>query len=593
MLATVLDSLAPFTAKEQALWALAAIEGDAAETALRDALAADATCVVVLAARVCGARRCRSAARGLERLLGHERAQVRQAAAEALAHCGDRSSLPQIFASLASTDEAVTRHSLIYAIHRLAATNDLLQLAQEAEADVRSVSLRLLDQPPRSAVPLAAALAAIGSPDARLREAGIFVVRRHPEWSDVIADTLRQWLASPKLPPELDPAVYELVSELLANRSISGVAAESLAGYQAAGQGERIGRLLQAIERSRLREIPGELVGALKQLIDDRDAAVRSAAMRTIGVLGIVQLDRELSAIAADARQPTPCRLAALHALRGRRADAIQDGWDVLVAGLAADAPAVDRLMAFEVISVGQLTKEQLREFLPLVAGDPLMAPSGLIPLLQRSLVDAPVGDVFDYVDAALRGGWMPSAADVQPLLDKLVTFDADRTAQLQEMIDVATGGQRERLQSLTPLLSSGDVNRGRSVFMTSQAACAKCHRIGREGGSIGPELTRIGAARTARDLLESIVVPAATIAQGYELHQLVTTDGRSLVGAIIGQDDAHLLLRNTSGAEQRIARSDIEQIQRSSGSIMPDGLDRVLTQDELRDVIAYLVSLR
>ena len=66
------------------------------------------------------------------------------------------------------------------------------------------------------------------------------------------------------------------------------------------------------------------------------------------------------------------------------------------------------------------------------------------------------------------------------------------------------------RLMALEPLLRGGDVEPGRIVF-ERKAGCANCHQIGEQGGVLGPDLTKVGAIRAGRDLIESIVMPSAT----------------------------------------------------------------------------------
>jgi putative heme-binding domain-containing protein len=140
-------------------------------------------------------------------------------------------------------------------------------------------------------------------------------------------------------------------------------------------------------------------------------------------------------------------------------------------------------------------------------------------------------------------------------------------------------------------LLSGGDPVRGRAVFLGSKVACATCHRLGDAGGLVGPDLTRIGAIRSGYDLLESIFWPSSTFAQGYEPYTAATADGRILEGLIARQDADVLILRDSSGAETRLRRDDIEELRRSETSLMPDGLGRALTRDELRDLLAFLRS--
>lgn len=152
---------------------------------------------------------------------------------------------------------------------------------------------------------------------------------------------------------------------------------------------------------------------------------------------------------------------------------------------------------------------------------------------------------------------------------------------------------QRALLSKLEPLLTGGDPARGRTVFFGRTVACAGCHRVGAEGGTVGPDLTKIGAVRAGRDLVEAIVAPSSTFAQGYTPYRVDLTDGSVLRGVIARQTDQTLVMRDAAGAETRIPRGEIADLKPSPAPVMPEGLDRGLTPEQMRDLLAYLQSLR
>jgi putative heme-binding domain-containing protein len=196
-------------------------------------------------------------------------------------------------------------------------------------------------------------------------------------------------------------------------------------------------------------------------------------------------------------------------------------------------------------------------------------------------------------LESSLRAGWRPPEADLRALLDAVPSLPADRRAALLSLNAEGLRDRRARLAEFEPLLSGGDPDRGRSVFFGAKVACATCHRLGDSGGRIGPDLTRIGAIRSGHDLLESILWPSSTFAQGYESYTVATADGRVLGGMIARQDATVLVLRDSSGADTRLRRDDIEELSRTETSLMPEGLGRSLTRDEFRDLLAFLQAQR
>ncbi len=113
------------------------------------------------------------------------------------------------------------------------------------------------------------------------------------------------------------------------------------------------------------------------------------------------------------------------------------------------------------------------------------------------------------------------------------------------------------------------------------------------DGENIGPDLTTVGSRRDRRDLLEAIALPSASIARGFESYTITTHEGKLHTGVIVRQTGDAMHLRTTDQKEIRIPRESVDEIVPSPISVMPQGLDQVLTNAELADLVAYLQSLR
>src|SRR6185312_4541940 len=108
-----------------------------------------------------------------------------------------------------------------------------------------------------------------------------------------------------------------------------------------------------------------------------------------------------------------------------------------------------------------------------------------------------------------------------------------------------------------------------------------------------GPHLQGIGKRRTERDIIESILFPSASLVQSYESWTVVTDDGRSLNGVLLEDKPDEIVLVEGVDKTHRLPRSAIDQMQRSQQSIMPAGLDKILSDQQLADLVAYLKSLQ
>jgi putative heme-binding domain-containing protein len=130
-------------------------------------------------------------------------------------------------------------------------------------------------------------------------------------------------------------------------------------------------------------------------------------------------------------------------------------------------------------------------------------------------------------------------------------------------------------------------------VFGSARAACASCHAIGYLGGTLGPDLTRIGQIRTERDLLEAIVYPNASFVRSFEPVVVVTRANEEYSGVLRKDAPDEVILTAGPGVDVRVPRRDIVEMRPGQASVMPGGLDEQLSRQELADLIAFLKATR
>ncbi len=139
--------------------------------------------------------------------------------------------------------------------------------------------------------------------------------------------------------------------------------------------------------------------------------------------------------------------------------------------------------------------------------------------------------------------------------------------------------------QSATQL--KGDFSRGSAVF---QKHCASCHKLGGFGQEVGPNLAAL-SNKTPSALLVSILDPSSAVDSKFVSYLAVTTDGRSLSGIVATETGASVTLLAADGKRQDILRSDIESLQSTGKSLMPDGFERDLIPQDLADLIQFVAQ--
>ncbi len=173
---------------------------------------------------------------------------------------------------------------------------------------------------------------------------------------------------------------------------------------------------------------------------------------------------------------------------------------------------------------------------------------------------------------------------------------DADLTKRLGDVWGELRDSPKDRIDliakwkaDLTPeVLQAADKSKGRAVFAK---ACANCHRLYGSGGEIGPDLT--GAGRKDLDyLLGNIVDPSAEVNKDFQITLVKLLDGRVLNGIVVAET-AQTLTVQTAEARLTFPLADVESRKKSPLSLMPDGLLQPLTAEQVRDLIAYLMTDR
>jgi quinoprotein glucose dehydrogenase len=320
----------------------------------------------------------------------------------------------------------------------------------------------------------------------------------------------------------------------------------------------------------------------LPELLRGREA-VRVQAVMLCGTLGLSDSAALLTGIFGDAQQAPLVRAEALKSLAALRAA----GWESSVERAVADAAPPVRLAALE----------QASRLSPTVAMKVLGTAAERGSARERQVAITALGNIRDTAAEAifaklldqLLAGRLPAevhldlltAAAKHPTVairDKLAKFDASRP-------------KTDHLAEWRESLAGGDADRGKNVFWDKQeVACLRCHKVGEEGGEVGPNLSDIGKRQNREYILESIVLPNKQIAQGFETVVVTMTNGKIYAGVLRHEDTNALTVVTAEGSTLHLPKNQIDTRDRGD-SAMPADVMKYLSKSELRDLVEYLVG--
>jgi len=507
-------------------------------------------------------------------------AHIRRRAAETLGRGQVRAAVPALLEALAAPDvDRFLFHSLTYALLQIQDATGTRAGLSSAHPTAQAAALYALEQMPGGKLTAPEVIALLSASDARLQEAAAFVVTRHREWAAELTPWFRQRLQA--LAGD-DVILRNVLRSSLSEPAIRKWIGEELTPTTAA---PRRDFLLRLMAEARAKQLPAEWIAPLTQLLAGGEATVPVLAVLSAAPPPAdAGFDAILSRLGGDETQPAPLRLAALAQRSVPAFDAAEFAF--VLAQLQAGTPAAAPLLA-----KARLTSAQHLQLAPLV---------GTAGILERPpLLKAFTGSKDADVGRALLRSISPASIlpnlPRESLTEAFAAFPEDVRKELAAAHLAGTPpDQRTRLDDLEKSLAAGDAQRGSVLFQSAKATCAACHPVGYVGSRFGPDLSKVGAIRTRRDLIEAIVYPSASFVRSYETVQVTRHDGAETFGIVTNQSpDALTLASAPTAPAVTIPRREIKSLNPAAFSLMPQGFDQILTAAELADLVAYLQSMR
>ncbi|MEQ8787033.1 MAG: HEAT repeat domain-containing protein [Pirellulaceae bacterium] len=578
------------TTRRNAVWTCSRIGSASARKQLRNALSDRSSSVRQAAAFSLGSLRDAESVPSLVRLLDDEDPAVRRQTATALGQMGEKWAITALLAALSKDVDRVMEHALIYALIEIGEPGRTAHGLGNTNPRVKRGALIALNQMDGAQLRREDVAPLLDTTDVELQQVVLQVFAEHPDWAEGIVALLSEVLAGDKLE---DPTASVIRGALYAFRNdadIQQLVAKRLRDEKTASSTRRM--LLESIGRGGVQPLPAAWQAAIHEVLESDDDELVLQAATTAADLDTLAFAAALNKLASDEDRSPDVRAAALAAVARRGLPVSDDQFQFLVGQLHAESPPMRRLTAARALGTAQLdVRQRVRlvdivakagpmEFAPLLAAFETTKDDASGKRLMTALAESPAADGLTETQLTrlLEGYGDEVRAAAKPLLGRL---------------RAATAEQRQRLAEIEPQVQHGDAERGREVFFSKKASCYACHRVGEQGGAIGPDLSTIGQRRNRRDLLEAVLFPSASLARGFETYSLVTEAGRLYTGLIVRESADTLYVRTQQQQDLRLPRAEIEAIHPSTLSVMPAGLDKTMTLEQLEHLLAYLGSLK
>lgn len=426
----------------------------------------------------------------------------------------------------------------------------------------------------------------LDSADNALASIALDLVVRHPDADEWVTPDLDAWLDVPLISPERTKALEGYANALHAKPKTQALLGRMLRSSESAVRNAAL-RILAGQPGVQVRE---DWLPVLEPKADDPNLPLILTVLKR---LKKHPYDEALQSFANDSALPLTLRLKALDA---QKKGGLGEESFALLTGVLADASASSaaRIQAASMLGAAQLSVPQLQAVAPAFATAGPVEMEKLLPTVRR---------LKDEKAALVLAGHLaknPALLSQQESVFRTVfshlppeIFEKQILPARQKLEQQMDAKKRELGNLADKAARSGNVEEGRKHFASGKGTCIACHKIGETGRAIGPDLSRIGAIRTERDLMESILFPSNTLARDYEAHVFELRDGQTALGVIRSHVAEGLLLLDIAGQERLLPHDQIVSDTTLTTSLMPMGLDATLTGQELLDLVAYLRSLQ
>ncbi|MFL5342416.1 MAG: PVC-type heme-binding CxxCH protein [Gemmataceae bacterium] len=397
-----------------------------------------------------------------------------------------------------------------------------------------------------------------------------------------------------QVPPEAEPVVKRIAAHFAATEDAKDVSELLVQIAQKKGRACDIviSGLAAGWPTSRHIVLTADAEKAVAKLVTDLPSVSRAKLLRLASIWGVKGLDAQLGQLTtglcttlADAKSDDDARIDAakqLVALRPEDDAAATKVIDIVTPLTSPHLAAglFDALSASTAKAVGPTVAAKLKDFTPAVRAAGIRLLLGRVDTI-RALLDAMDKGQVQFTDLAL---------DQRQAL----ASHTDRQIAGRAKAILARGGglpdpDRQKVidQFIAVTKKTGDADAGKLIFKNN---CMKCHRHSGEGEQIGPDLTGM-AVHPKEHLLVDILDPSRSVEGNFRVWRVEMKDGRSFSGMLAAETKTSVELIDAEAKRHTLQRSDIEELQASNKSLMPEGFEKQVKPDDLANLLEFLTK--
>jgi putative membrane-bound dehydrogenase-like protein len=497
------------------------------------------------------------------------------------------------------------RAHALWTLHGLKALtdDDIEQALKDSEAGVREQALRLCDERLASSAKLrAAAVSLADDPSPRVRFQLAFTLGESdsPETVRALARIARQdagdrWTQTAVLSSTHGSGVGLLESLVHEKEFLEGITPARLQLLNRLA--ELVGAKAGDAELARALNLLGGTKNAAPwqlALLDGLGQGLQNSARPLArlweqpppdlkeAIARVRPLFEQAAAVGRDAKRSPAQRIAAIRLLgRGPYASAASAASELLS---PQTPPEIQLAM---VRALAPHTRPEVADLL-------LAAWSGYSPSVRREVVEALFAraDRLPRLVTALEQKKVLSN-QLEPLRVEQLRKHPDRKLReraVRVLVGQAAPERRKVVADYRAALDlKADAGHGKAVFKKN---CVLCHRLENEGFEVGPDLLSALRNKSREQLLNDILDPSQEVDPRYLNYQIVTKKGQTFSGLIAADTASSVTLRRGEKAEDTILRDQIDEIQATGKSVMPEGLEMQVSKQDMADLIAYLQAV-